>query len=94
VVRIPRIESFTLSDEKAPEGFYGTLKGFDLEMIDKTGWNNAMGASVAETPQPVAGEGARQTLRIAMPWPSPSPKAPLFIWLRGETEGRATGVSQ
>src|ERR1035438_10054518 len=34
-----------------------------------------------------------QTLRIAMPWPSPTPKAPLFVWLRGETEGRATRVT-
>lgn len=94
VVRLPRIESFTLSDEKAADGFVGTLKGFDLETIDKTGWDNHTGVSVASSPQPVAGEGARQTLRISMPWPSPSPKAPLFIWLRGEEDGRATGVSQ
>jgi hypothetical protein len=94
VVRLPRIESFTLTDEKAPEGFYGTLKGLDLDTIDKTGWDNRTGVSVAEAPQPLAGEGAKQTLRIAMPWPSPSPKAPLFIWLRGEAEGRPTGISQ
>jgi hypothetical protein len=25
-------------------------------------------------------------------WPSPTPKAPLFSWLRGETDGRATKV--
>jgi hypothetical protein len=93
VVRLPRIESFALTDEKSPDGFYGLLKGFDLDTIDKTGWASATGLSVADLPRPVTGEGARQTLRIAMPWPSPSPKAPLFVWLRGETDGRATKVA-
>jgi hypothetical protein len=50
------------------------------------------GVAAPELPRPIAGEGAKQTLRIAMPWPSPSPKAPLFVWLRGETAGRATTV--
>ncbi len=92
VVRLPRIESFSMTDEKSPEGFYGVLKGFDLETIEKTGWDSKTGVAAPELPRPVAGEGARQTLRIAMPWPSPTPKAPLFVWLRGETDGRATKV--
>ncbi len=93
IVRLPRIESLSLSDEKAADGFYGVLKGFDLETIDKTGWDGSAGRSVAELPRPVAGEGAKQTLRIVMPWPSPSPKAPLAVWLRGENEARATKVT-
>src|SRR5581483_8250071 len=93
IVRLPRIENFSLSDEKAADGFYGVLRGFDLETIDKTGWDASAGRSVAELPRPVAGEGAKQTLRIVMPWPSPSPKAPLSIWLRGETDARATKVT-
>jgi hypothetical protein len=92
VVRLPRIESFSMTDEKTGGGFYGVLKGFDLETIEKTGWDDANGVAAAELPRPVAGEGAKQTLRIAMPWPSPSPKAPLFVWLRGESAGRATSV--
>jgi len=92
VVRLPRIESFSMTDEKSPEGFYGVLKGFDLETIEKTGWDNRAGVAAPELPRPVAGEGAKQTLRIAMPWPSPTPKAPLFVWLRGEADGRATKV--
>lgn len=92
VVRLPRIESFTMTDEKAASGFYGVLKGFDLETIEKTGWDASNGVAAPELPKPVAGEGAKQTLRIAMPWPSPSPKAPLFVWLRGESAGRATSV--
>jgi len=92
VVRLPRIESLAMTNEKAPEGFYGILKGFDLEMIEKTGWDGAAGIPVAELPKPVAGAGSNQTLRIVMPWPSPAPKSPLFVWLRGDTEARATRV--
>jgi hypothetical protein len=93
VLRLPRIESLSLTDEKASEGFYGVLKGFDLETIEKTGWQASAGVNVTELPRPVAGEGAKQSLRVAMPWPSPSPKAPLYVWLRGESTGRATRVS-
>jgi hypothetical protein len=93
VVRLPRVESLSLTDEKSAEGYFGVLKGFDLETIEKTGWQASAGLRVTELPRPVAGEGARQTLRVAMPWPSPSPKAPLFVWLRGEADGRATKVA-
>jgi len=94
VQRLPRIESFTMTDDHAANGFYGILKGFDLDTIQKTGWDSNAGTDVAELPRPVAGEGAMETLRIAMPWPSPSPKAPMFVWLRGESAGRATKVTQ
>jgi hypothetical protein len=94
VVRLPRIESFGLTDEKSADGYYGWVKGFDLESIDKTGWDGRAGIAITEMPRPVAGEGAKQVLRISMPWPSPSPKAPLYIWLRGEASGRATKITQ
>jgi hypothetical protein len=94
IVQLPRIESLSLTDEKSADGFYGVLKGFDLATIGKTGWDARTGIAVAELPRPVAGEGAKQTLRVVMPWPSPSPKAPLYVWLRGEPEGRATKVTQ
>src|SRR5262249_21244541 len=94
VVRLPRIDGFSLSDERAGNGFTGILRGFDLETIEKTGWDARTGIAVPELPRPIAGEGAKQSLRIAMPWPSPTPKSPLFVWLRGETEGRATKVTQ
>jgi hypothetical protein len=94
VVRLPRIESLSLTDEKSPDGFFGSLRGFDLETVEKTGWSPQSGVAIPELPRPLAGEGARQALRIAMPWPSPSPKAPLFVWLRGEAEGRATRITQ
>jgi hypothetical protein len=94
VVRLPRIENLTLSDEKSADGYMGTLKGFDLETIEKTGWNAQSGMAVPEAPRPMVGEGAKQSLRITMPWPSPSPKAPLYVWLRGDTEARATKITQ
>jgi len=65
---------------------------FDWTLIPETGSEKPVSIAVrtaTELPRPVAGEGSKQTLRIAMPWPSPTPKAPLFVWLRGETDGRA-----
>lgn len=93
VVRLPRMESFAMTDEKSPDGYFGILKGFDLESIAQTAWGSAGGVAVTELPRPIPGEGSRQTLKISMPWPSPSPKAPLFIWLRGETDARATKIT-
>jgi hypothetical protein len=34
--------------------------------------------------------GSEETLQIAVPWPAPSPHAPLYVWLRGEAAGRLT----
>jgi hypothetical protein len=94
VVRMPRIAAFRLTNEPVQGGYAGELEGWDLETIEQTGWNASAGLPVPELPRPIVGEGAKQSLRIAMPWPSPSPKAPLYIWLRGETSGRATTVTQ
>lgn len=93
VVRLPHIDSFAMTDDKSPDGYYGVLKGFDLDTIAKTGWDSSTGVAAPELPRPAAGEGGKQTLRISMPWPSPSPKALLYVWLRGETDGRATKVN-
>lgn len=93
VVRVPRIEQFVLTDEKLGEAVYaGTLQGYDLETIEKTGWDAQTGLPVQAIPTPAPGEARKQALRIAMPWPAPSPRAPVYVWLRGETEGRATGA--
>jgi hypothetical protein len=91
VIRLPGIESFELSDEKLGDGLYaGVLKGKDLEIIDKTGWDEQNGTAVQQLPAAVPGEGQRQTLKVPMPWPAPAPHAPLYVWLRGEQQGRAT----
>ena len=89
VVRLPRIDGLTLTNEKTDQGyFYGLLGGRDLEVIEKTGWDAKNGLPVPGPPRGVAGEGDRQTLRIVLQWPSPAPVAPLFIWIRGDQEGR------
>lgn len=91
VVRLPVIDSFELTDEKLREGvFAGWIKGQDLETIEKTGWDPHNGVPVEQLPSAV--QGQKQVLKIAMPWPAPAPKSPLYVWLRGETEGRLTAA--
>ncbi|MGD1072643.1 MAG: hypothetical protein ABSB15_21160 [Bryobacteraceae bacterium] len=91
IVRLPKIESFQLTGDKAEgNAFYGALKGRYLEGIEKVGWDANTGTPVEAIPAPIAGGGSAQILRVAVPWPAPAPHAPLYIWLRGEQSGRAT----
>ncbi len=93
VVRVPRIEQFVLTDEKLGDAVYaGILRGVDLETIEKAGWDAENGLPVEAIPTPAPGEPRKQVLRIALPWPAPSPHAPVFVWLRGEDRGRATSA--
>ena len=94
IVRLPKIDSFQLTDEKVNGGsaFYGLLKGQNLEEIEKVGWDANTGIPVEGIPAPVAGAVNEEALKIAVPWPASAPHAPLFIWLRGEAAGRATGA--
>ncbi|MGB9605349.1 MAG: hypothetical protein ACPL88_05645, partial [Bryobacteraceae bacterium] len=51
IVRLPRIEQFTLTDQPAGESaYFGTLTGYDLETIEKTGWDETLGMPVPELP--------------------------------------------
>ncbi len=94
VVRLPRLEKFTLTSESlGPNTYAGVLLGRDLDVIAKAGWDAQNGLPVSVVPAPVPGNPGEQTLRIAVPWPSPAPHAPLYIWLRGETTGRRTSVA-
>jgi hypothetical protein len=93
VVRVPRIDSFELTDEKLAEGVYaGVLTGTALETIEKAGWNADEGIPVQSIPTPAGNEPTRQRLKVALPWPSPAPHSPVYVWLRGEAFGRPTGV--
>lgn len=95
VVLLPHIHSLSLSDQSpAPGEFAGALSGDNLQLIAKTGWNATDGIPVTSVPMRVNPSSAAQTLAIVMPWPPPSPHAPLYIWLRGESRGRATTVTQ
>lgn len=91
VVQLPQISRFELTDEANGSGHYTAyLEGEDLEMIERVGWDSYSGVPVNDLPIPVADGGHQQRLKIAVPWPSPKPHAPLYIWLRGEQTGRAT----
>ena len=94
VVRIPQLEKFALTSEKVGDSSYaGTLQGRDLDVIEMTGWDAAHGVPVESIPTPVSGDPTQQTLRVVLPWPAPAPHAPLYVWLRGETKGRKTAVT-
>ncbi|MDE2757644.1 MAG: hypothetical protein OXI92_13975, partial [Acidobacteriota bacterium] len=93
VVRLPRIERFVLTGKKLEESLYeGILTGEELHHIARAGWDESRGHPVAGIPTPFPDDPEKQTLRIALPWPSPEPHAPVFIWLRGEDRGRPTHV--
>jgi hypothetical protein len=94
VVRLPVLDQFTLSNQAlAANVFAGTLRGRDLDVIEKTGWDAAAGEAVAGIPTPVEGEPGEEVLRVALRWPAPAPHAPLYIWLHGETTGRRTSLT-
>jgi hypothetical protein len=90
IVRLPRIFRFSLADERVGSLYVGTLTGRDLQMIDKTGWDLRTGYPVMGIPAPLPGTSQDQLLKIELPWPPPAPRSPVYVWLRGETEGRLT----
>lgn len=93
ILRVPRIEQFVLTDQKLSDGVYaGILKGDDLDTVERAGWDAEHGLSVESIPAPLPDDPRKQTLKIALPWPAPAPHAPVFVWLRGESRGRATSV--
>jgi len=94
VVRIPRLDKFTLTSEKVGDSSYvGILEGRDLDVIDKVGWDPQNGIPVGAIAAPIPEDPTRQTLRVVMSWPAPGPHAPIYVWLRGEQTGRKTGVT-
>jgi hypothetical protein len=93
IIRAPRIERFTLTEEQLGESVYaGILEGYDLDTIEKAGWNAETGMPVQAIPTPLAGQSGKQQLKVALRWPSPVPHAPVFVWLAGEPQCRSTGV--
>jgi hypothetical protein len=94
LIRLPRIDKFALTEEKLSSTLYaGNLTGVDLQIIEKTGWEAKTGFPVQGIPTPVPGNNPQeQTLKVELPWPPPSPHAPIYVWLRGEITGRLTDV--
>ncbi|MGH9431040.1 MAG: hypothetical protein ACRD3T_05810 [Terriglobia bacterium] len=91
IVRLPQIAKFVLTSHRLSGSRYeGILTGQDLQMIDEAGWSDKTGYPITDIPTPVAGNPDLQTLKIQLPWPPPAPHAPVYVWLRGETQGRMT----
>ena len=90
ILRFPQVDSFTLADPALRNGnrLY-QLSGQNLEMIAKVGWSDSDGVAVPGMPTPLPGPGLKQMLQLNLPDP-PTPGAAVYIWLRGDKQGRAT----
>ena len=90
ILRIPRVDSFTVSQDQPQDGVRQyQLTGQNLEMIEKVGWDETSAVPVSDLPAPVPGPGLKQSLPIRLPDP-PQPDATLAMWLRGDHQGRTT----
>ncbi|HMC61226.1 MAG TPA: hypothetical protein VKJ01_18700, partial [Candidatus Solibacter sp.] len=90
LLRIPNIDSFTVSHNQPQDGIRQyQLTGQNLEMIQKLGWDENNGVDFSGLPMPLPGPGLNQSIEINLPDP-PSPEAMLWIWLRGDKQSRAT----
>jgi hypothetical protein len=90
ILRVPQIDSFTLSDNTSQQGprTY-QLTGQNLEMIEKSGWDENNGTELTSLPEPLPGPGLKQSVQLILPDPL-NPQAVLYLWLRGDQQGRAT----
>lgn len=92
LIRTPQVESVQAKGEPAVAGQVKvTVKGEALEMIEKLGWDGTVGAAPIDIPTPVPGAGQKQELHVMLPEP-PAQEAPLYLWLRGDADGRETKV--
>ena len=104
VTQLPRIDRFVLtrklitaetSCSSGVEGkqlYEGILTGEQLHEITRAGWNKKDSCAVLGIATPISEDPQKQILRIVLSWWPPEPHAPVFIWLRGDKTGRATGV--
>lgn len=95
IIRLPQIDSFTAGDA-APNGSHSyLLTGQNLEMIEKAGWDQTNGIEIGGLPTPIPGPGQKQSLPMTLPDPlpnAPNAEAVLYVWLRGDKQGRATTI--
>lgn len=97
LIRLPRILSVTAATASAtatvPAGLHAfEITGDNLEMIGQISWDGNLGVDVSALPAAIPGQGQRQSLLVNLP-DAPSPDAPLYLWLRGETTARMTTVT-
>jgi hypothetical protein len=92
ILRVPQIDSVTLANPAPRNGTRAyQLTGHDLEMISKLGWDESIGLEVSGLPTPLPGPGLKQSIQINLPDP-PAPQALLYVWLRGDQQGRSTTI--
>ena len=93
MLRVPQIDSFTVADappQNATRQYQ--LTGENLELIEKLGWDEQSGLEVSGLPVPLRGPGLKQSIQIGLP-DAPSPDAVVYVWLRGDKQGRATTIN-
>jgi hypothetical protein len=92
ILRVPRIDSFTVSaNPPQNEMRRYQLTGENLEMIAKLGWDDGHAIPVSDLPEPLPGPGMKQSIGINLPDP-PSSESKLYVWLRGDQQGRLASV--
>ena len=92
IVRLPQVDSFTLADAKLPGGSHRyQLTGQNLEMIGQVGWDKNTGVAISGLPTSLPGPGLKQSIEVTLPDP-PVAESPIYVWLRGDAEGRATTI--
>lgn len=93
ILRVPQIESFTLTDTTSHSGTARQyqLTGQNLEMVAKLGWTGNEGVDVSGLPAPLPGPGLKQSIQIDLPDP-PAPESLLYVWLRGDKQSRTTTI--
>jgi hypothetical protein len=92
IVRVPMVDAFTVVDTAASGATHQyQLTGQNLEMIEKLGWDKSSGVNVSSLPTPLPGPGLKQSIQVSLPDP-PAHDSLLYIWLRGDQEGRETVI--
>jgi hypothetical protein len=91
LVRLPKIDSFTVATDRLTGLRQYQLTGENLEMIQKIGWTDSEPVEVTGLPAPLPGPGLKQALELGLS-DAPKPGAALWIWLRGDQEPRAASI--
>jgi hypothetical protein len=92
ILRIPKIDSFTVSQDQPHNGLRQYhLTGENLEMIQKLGWTEIDPVDVSSLPMPLPGPGLKQSVEVNLPDP-PKVDCTLWVWLRGDHKGRAATI--
>lgn len=90
ILRLPQIETFTLCDATPQNGAREyQITGKNLELIAKLGWDDTNGVDASGLPVPLPGPGLKQSVQLNLPDPAAA-DAPLYVWLWGDKQGRAT----